>query len=220
MNKVIGVPLDPETSAEVLNLSEKYEGLFPAAGIHPRNAVETDEGDLESIFKLFESSRVIAAGEIGVDKHFLNEDTLDDQLSVFRRIMDEAIMRGLPLILHCPRAEPLVFEEVERAGGEKAVFHWYTGPHEILRKILDTEGYFISVTPAVLYSGKLQRIVDLSGLDDILVESDGPVEYRDIGEGEPSHIPMVIEKISEIKDVDRSTVMEATSRNARKLFEV
>lgn len=124
------------------------------------------------------------------------------------------------LVLHCPRAEPFVFEEVDKAGVEKAVFHWYTGPHETLRKISKTEGYYISVTPAIAYSGELQKVVDLTELGDILVESDGPVKYRDLGKGEPSHIPMIIEKIGEIKNIDKSTVEKATTENAQKIFDI
>lgn len=220
IEKVIGVPLDSETSLSLLQISEKYKEIIPTAGIHPRNAMSSGEEEIKTVCKLLENPNIKAVAEIGVDKHFLDKRTVGEQLAVFRSIIDKGTEQNLPVVLHCPRAEPLLFDEIKGRELKNVVFHWYTGPNEILRKILDTEGYYISVTPAVAYSGKLQKVVNLSGLDKIIVESDGPAQYRNIGEGKPSKIPMVIEKISEIKDVEAETVARQSSRNAEKIFKI
>lgn len=218
VEKFIGVPLDTSSCTDLLDISGGFKSLHPTVGIHPRHALEATEKDLEKVSDLMSRPEVVAIGEIGVDLHFLGGDTKKEQLQVFRKLLDGAVEHDLPVILHCPRGEPLTFEEVRNAGAEEVIFHWYTGPLEVLRKILDIDGYYVSVTPAVIYSGKLQRVVDLAGLNKILIESDGPTEYRDIGEGEPSHVPLVAEKIGGIKNVDRDAVEEVTSRNARRVF--
>lgn len=215
---MVGVPLDYESSEDLLEISENHVEVFPSVGIHPQNAVGSTEEDIDGVIRLSKRPEVLAMAEIGVDHHFLSKDTTERQLEVFDKLLYEAIRADLPVILHCPRAEPLVFDRVRDAGAEKVVFHWYTGPHEILRKILDVDGYYISATPAVLYSGKLQRVVEIAGLDNILVESDGPVGYRDIGPGKPSLVPEVVNKIAEIKDLDEGTVRDRTVRNAERLF--
>lgn len=210
--------MDLESSRKLIEVSKKSNILSPTAGIHPHRAPNSTRDEITGILKLFEQDEVIAAAEIGVDLHFMDKETKEDQLEVFRSVMEGALRQNLPIILHCPRGEPLCHKEIERAGVDKAVFHWYTGPHEILRKILEKEGYYISVTPAVTYSGKLQKIVDIADLGSILVESDGPTEYRNIGRGRPSQIPQVLEKIAEVKEVDRTEVEKETTRNAEHFF--
>lgn len=218
IDKIVGVPFEPESNRELYELSREYSELLPTVGIHPHKAVESGDGDLEMVSELMRNSDIVAVGEVGVDLHFLEEKTRERQLDVFRKILGQAIEFDLPVILHCPRAEPLVFEEVEKVGVEKVIFHWFTGPHEILRKILARDGYYISVTPAVHYSGKLQKVVDIASLDSILVESDGPTQFRSLGKGEPSQVPQIIEKIGEIKGIEKKEVAETTNSNAEKLF--
>ncbi len=99
------------------------------------------------------------------------------------------------------------------------IFHWYTEPHEILRKINSTDSYYISVTPAIFYSGKLQKVVKITDLENIVVESDGPTKYRNVGEGNPSQIPKILNKISELKNVPVNVVEKTTVRNAAKIFD-
>lgn len=218
VEEFVGVPLEADSCGDLIEISKEFENLYPSVGIHPHSALKSDEKSIAKVSETMNRPEVVAVGEIGVDLHFLEKDTKRKQLSVFKKLLKEAKERNLPVILHCPRGEPLTFEEVRGAGVGRAVFHWYTGPHETLRKILDIDGYYISVTPAVVYSGKLQRVVELAGLDNILLESDGPTKFRKVGNGKPSHVRRIAEKISGIKSVDFETVEEITSRNAREFF--
>lgn len=201
-----------------MEISKNYDLLFPTAGIHPHEATGSTQRDVGEVLELLNQDEFVAAAEIGVDLHFMDKGTKNKQLDVFRQIMNGALKQNLPIILHCPRGEPLCYKEVERAGAENVVFHWYTGPHEILRKIMKRENYYISITPAIAYSGKLQKIVKITDLSKILVESDGPTEYRDIGKGKPSQIPKVVEKLAEIKEINENEVEKVTASNAREFF--
>ncbi len=219
IKKLVGVPLDFNSNETLLKISKEFESIYPTIGIHPQYATNTSQENIEKICSLLETPQTIAAGEIGIDLHFLDKKTKKKQLEVFRKLLDKAVKEKLPVILHCPRGEPITFKEVQEANAEKVVFHWYTGPHEILRKIISTKNYFISVTPAVFYSGKLQKIVKLTNLEKILVESDGPTNYRsDIGTGTPSQIPQVLEKIANIKEEPLDKVKKITTKNAEKFF--
>lgn len=220
INKIIGVPLDLKTSENLLRITRENKELYPSVGIHPHSAIKSSEEEVRKVCNLLEKEKVTAAGEIGIDLHFLNEDTTEQQLNVFRKILNKASNKNLPIILHCPRGEPLTYKEVNRTNAKNVIFHWYTGPHEILRKILDTAGYYVSITPAITYSGKLQKIVELSNIDSVLVESDGPTEYRSLGKGEPTHVLTVVKKIAEIKNIDEKTVERVTTNNAEEVFDI
>lgn len=220
IKKFIGVPLDFHSNKRLLELSETFDPIYPTVGIHPKYAPKSSSEHVEKICTLLEKPQVVAAGEIGLDLHFLDETTKEQQLKVFRKILHKAVHLNLPIILHCPRGEPKTFEEVKKAEANKVVFHWYTGPHEILRKIISTENYYISVTPAIHYSGKLQKIVNITDLENIIVESDGPTNYRDIGKGNPYRVKKIIEKISSIKNVPVNKVEKITTENAKQIFKI
>lgn len=218
IEKLIGVPLDFESNETLLELSKDLDSIYPVGGIHPKHGIKSTQEEIEKVCSLLEKNQIIAAGEIGIDLHFLDKETKEKQLEVFRKILNKAVNENLPIILHCPRGEPITFKEVKKAKAEKVIFHWYTGPHEILEKITSNENYYISATPAIHYSGKLQKIVKITSLENLLVESDGPTNYRKIGEGNPSQIPHILEKISNIKEVPLNKVKEITTRNAEKIF--
>ncbi|KXA90467.1 hypothetical protein AKJ62_00810 [candidate division MSBL1 archaeon SCGC-AAA259D14] len=64
----------------------------------------------------------------------------------------------------------------------------------------------------------MQRVVELADLDKLLLESDAPTQFRDIGDEKPSHVSMVAEKIIEIKGIEVDRVGEVTTRNVKRFF--
>ncbi len=78
------------------------EGYY-SAGIHPW---EVAEGDIEPQFLLLHDlaskNRIIAIGEAGLDK--LTKATIEEQLPIFKRHIELAEQKQLPLIIHCVRA--------------------------------------------------------------------------------------------------------------------
>ena len=48
------------------------------------------------------------------------------------------------------------FETTQSVGVRKAVFHWYSGPADVLNDIIKP-GYFVSTTPSVAYSPQSRR---------------------------------------------------------------
>jgi TatD DNase family protein len=105
---------------------------------------------------------------------------------------------------------------VKEAGLAKAVFHWYSGPLDILQDIL-AAGYLISATPALAYSPPHQAAVQAAPLSHILIETDAPVAYQE-KISEPAHLLVTAKELSRLKGIDLSRVMEATTANARDFF--
>jgi TatD DNase family protein len=105
---------------------------------------------------------------------------------------------------------------VKDAGIEKGVFHWYSGPLEILEKIID-HGYYVSATPALAYSPPHQAAMRTAPLDRILVETDSPVEYQ--GRiSEPADLVITLEELSRLKGMDQGEVRKITTANANRFF--
>jgi len=107
---------------------------------------------------------------------------------------------------------------VRQAEITHAVFHWYSGPMEILDKILDY-GYLISATPAAEYSEHHKAAIIRTPLDSLLLETDSPVVYQ--GErSEPSHVFKTLDAVSTIKGVSKEQVAKTTTNNAIKFFDL
>jgi TatD DNase family protein len=105
---------------------------------------------------------------------------------------------------------------VSAAKIKKAVFHWYSGPLDLLEKII-ADGYFVSCTPALAHSTAHQAAIRQAPLERILIETDCPVEYR--GKvSEPAHLIDTLTHLSRIKDRPTEEVARITTANARMFF--
>ena len=105
---------------------------------------------------------------------------------------------------------------VKDAGIKKAVFHWYSGPLEVLEKIID-HGYYVSATPALAYSPAHQEAMISAPLERILVETDSPVEYQ--GRiSEPADLMTTLEELSRLKGMDLVETRKITTANAKHFF--
>ncbi|RLI06152.1 hypothetical protein DRO22_01865, partial [Candidatus Bathyarchaeota archaeon] len=101
-------------------------------------------------------------------------------------------------------------------GVQKAVFHWFTGPQDALKKLLD-HGYCISATPAANYSKEHRAAIRNTPVENILLETDSPVSYR--GEvAEPAHVLKSLSAVAELKGETKKKISEETTENARRVF--
>ena len=108
------------------------------------------------------------------------------------------------------------FEMVKEKKIEKAVFHWYSGSIALLDEIL-SRGYFISATPALVYSPPHQEAIKRAPIEKILLETDTPVSYER-REARPRDARVSLGEVARLKKLDRSIVAEQTTANASRFF--
>ncbi|MDF0682077.1 MAG: TatD family hydrolase, partial [Candidatus Nitrosocosmicus sp.] len=70
-------------------------------------------------------------------------------------------------------------------------FHWYDGNKSNLKRIND-KGYYVSFGPYLLYSNDKHVLLRESDINLILIETDGPVKYRNCFDGALTSPSMVI----------------------------
>jgi len=227
---VIGVGVDPETNARTLASAASYpKAVWPCLGFHPDRPELPDEALERVLAQLHEHhSRIVALGEVGLPWYSLegNPDAaalmtrgrgrLDQLLAVAARY-------DLPVALHAPYGAAVgAFEALKRHDIERAVFHWHKAPPEITRAIVDA-GYFVSVGPEVVYRERDRALVYDTGLESLLVESDGPWPYRGEFDGMPSGpwlVSRVAEEVAKIKGLPVDDVMFQLSTNTSRLFDL
>ncbi len=222
---IVGVGSDYNSSKYVLKISEEeyVSKIYPAIGVHPWS-LHSSNLDLNLTFKFIESNvdRAVALGEVGLDYWLKNvrKNPVEKefQRNVFRKILDIAKDNDKPVIIHSRGAWSDCLTMVLEAGVKKAVFHWFSGPSDVLKKLLN-HGYFISATPAAEYSKYHQEAILNTPLERILLETDSPVSY--LGKtAEPADVVRTLKAVSKLKEVEEGEVAAKTTENALKVFDI
>ncbi len=213
---IIAVGMNAESNQKTLEIAQANHGyVYPALGYHPWEIREEEvEENLSFIRGHVEGC--VALSEIGLDYKMRVKKEL--QWKVFDDLLDIANEFDKPIIIHCRYSHRRAFEMVEGKKIKKAVFHWYSGPIDLLDKILAT-GYFVSATPALLYSPPHQEAIKLSPLEGILLETDTPVSYRG-REARPKDVRISLNEVARIKGLDPLRVSEQTAMNASRFFQI
>jgi TatD DNase family protein len=222
---IIAVGSDTASNLKVLELAGVYPGfVYPALGWHPwyikEENIRTSLEFIESHIK-----EAVAIGEVGLDYHKRVRAAAGKELQqrVLQDVLQIAKAHGKPALIHSRYAWRDALDAVSGAGLEKAVFHWYTGTSGVLKDIIG-RGYYISVTPAVAYHEEHRRAVREAPLERLLLETDAPVVYARGREGEftagPADVVRSLQGAAVIKGLDEGIIAEATTENARMLFEV
>jgi len=111
---------------------------------------------------------------------------------------------------------------VRDAGIQKAVFHWYSGPLDVLDLIL-AQGYYVSCSPSLSYSQPSQAVVRAASLDRLLIETDSPVFYRNGDDGpgfiaSPQDVLITLDWVCRLKNLPKEAASEVLNQNARRFF--
>lgn len=215
VSAIIAVGSNFNSNMRVLELSQKYRGfIYPAIGIHPLEVETLQDSSIGFIESKIDEC--VAVGEVGLD--YRSEINKSLQKKIFQKMLMIARKHSKPVSLHSRGAWEDVLSYMLDHGIVKGVFHWYSGPLEILKKILDS-GYYISATPAVEYSPKHREAIMETPIDALLLETDAPVKYRGI-QSEPSHVSKVLDFVAKIKNISASELAEVTTENSHTLFSI
>lgn len=226
---IVGVGMDTATSRRILEIARDNTSLpvYPAVGLHPS---EVTESEITSILQLIDEvhSELSALGEIGLDywvpdlrKKSPNRERVKSlQQEAFRLQLRKAREYSLVPIIHTRGAWADSLRLVGEEGVERAVFHWYTGPLEVLEGIL-AGGHFVSATPAAARSPELRAVLSAAPLERIILETDCPVP-RKVGEEriptEPADVLISLRALAELKGLPEDEVARITSQTAGDLF--
>jgi TatD DNase family protein len=211
---IVAVGMDLASNKATLELHRRFPSLvYPAVGYHPWSITPEDTGE-NLAFIREHLAECVALGEVGLDYQAKVKKKLQQQ--VFAAVLDLAAREGKPVIIHTRFSQHRAHRMVKEAGIVKAVFHWYSGPLEVLEESL-ADGYFISATPALAYSPPHQAAVQAAPLGRILIETDAPVEYQG-KESEPADLWTTARELSRVKGVELDQVIETTTANSRKFY--
>jgi len=214
-----------ESSVKAAELSEQYDMLYAAVGIHPHDADSVDDMMLSLIKALARKKKVMAIGEIGLDYHY-DYSPRGVQKKVFIDQIRLAKSLKLPIIIHDREANDDVMRilKEEEAFETGVVLHCFSGSAELARQYVKL-GAYISIAGPLTFKNnrKTVEVVEVVPIDRLFVETDSPfltpVPYRG-KRNEPAYVQHVADKIAEIKGLTFKEVADTTRENACRFFNI
>jgi TatD DNase family protein len=230
---IVTMSVDAASCRRNLEIKRATENpkIYLAFGMHPSDA---DLNQLDPCVQLTREHKdeLTAIGEIGLDFWYkwVRQDTdkKDEQRAIFRNFLELAHELDLPAVIHTRGTWRESYETAKGMGVQRAEFHWYSGPIDVLKKILDS-GYYVSASPSLAYSPQSREAIGYAPIDRTLIETDSPVFYRSTATGEntssdkgfqaePKDVFKTLKAYCALKNIKEVNAVEIFNRNARDFF--
>ncbi len=199
--------------------------IYVALGIHPGNI---NPAEIEECFRFIRGhiQEATAIGETGLDYWYQwvkkDEAKKEEQRDVFRRQLSLAREFDLPVVIHSRGAWRDCLEMTKDAGVSRAVFHWYSGPLDVLEEIIDV-GYYVGTTPSLATSPPSREAIGHAPIERILIETDCPVFFQDDQGGfksQPKDVFRTLKAYAQLKNIDEQKALAIFNQNARNFFNI
>ncbi len=221
---MVDVGTDLESSRKTIQISERFDAVWGAVGIHPHNAVRSEESNFTELKQLLYNPRIKALGEIGLDYHYTFAPR-KVQIELFTKQLCLALSIQKPIIVHVREAMTDALEIIRKMKVMhwEGVFHCYGGSADDIPELLDL-GFYISFTGVVTFPSftkhDLMRNIPLNRL---LVETDSPymtpVPLRG-RRNEPAYLMHTAKRMAEILEIPYELFSFETTQNAMRLFQL
>ena len=214
-----------ESFKRIKLIVDKYKNIYGTFGIHPHETKNfKNMTDTLIIGYKNESKKIIGIGETGLD-YYYNHSDKNIQKKVFAQHIEAAKELDIPLIVHSRDAEIDTFDILKsymKNSKLKTIIHCFTGSKDFAKKIINI-GCYISISGIITFKGsnELSETISSIPIDKLLVETDSPYLTPIPNRGksnEPSFITHTIEKLSIIRNIEKKVIIENTTNNFRKLF--
>ncbi len=190
--------------------------VIPTFGIHPWEAHRYAE-QLALLDPHIAESPLL--GEIGLDTVWDPDPAHQKpQREVFEYFLAAAQRQSKVVNLHTKGAEQAILDLLRRYQVERAIVHWYSGPLDVLDRLIDYGCYF-SIGAEVLVSAQIQSIAQRVPQDRLLTETDNPggQQWLTGNLGMPSLIQPVAEQMARLHRLTMLELLGVVEKNFQRL---
>lgn len=240
---------DVETSIDAVEIAQTNENIYSAVGIHPhhiykyqtgKHDISDDvfvKGEIQKINELAKKDKVVAIGEIGLDRHYysktkysdyqINEEFIFLQKVFFIKQIEIVVNNKKSLILHNREASDEFLETFDNVWRdnfkERVVFHCCE-PKKNLLEYAKTKKIFIGVDGDVMYNKEKEDFVKEIPLDQLVLETDSPFLTPEPERAnkkypnEPKNLEIIAGFIAKILSISEEELKKITFENSKRLF--
>ncbi|RDC63327.1 TatD family hydrolase [Adhaeribacter pallidiroseus] len=223
VSQILMPNVDHTSLDSLLQTEADYPGICrPMMGLHPCSVKKDFQKELYLVEEWLTKRPFIAIGETGLDLYW-DRTFLPQQKEALIIQLEWAKQYKLPIVLHTRDSFEETYELVAAAqdGTLTGVFHCFSGTPEQAQRALNLKFYLGIGGVSTFKNGGLDRLVPEVSLDHLLLETDcpylAPVPHRS-KRNEPAYLPLIAQRVADIKQIDLAQVAEATTRNTRNLF--
>jgi TatD DNase family protein len=208
----------------MLQLEKEFpENCFAMMGLHPCSVKENYLEELAIIESWLDKRKFAAIGEIGIDLYW-DKTFLNEQEIAFKKQIDWALTYNYSIVIHCRNA----FDEIYSILNSyqtlpKGIFHCFSGTIEQAEKILALKHFKLGIGGVVTFKNSgLDKVLESISIEDVVLETDAPylapMPHRG-KRNESSYIPLIAQKVADIKNISIEEVQHITTKNATYIFE-
>lgn len=225
IGKIFMPNIDHTSIDGMLDLELKYPSIcYPMMGLHPCYVKKDFEKELYLVETWLNKRKFAAVGEMGTDLYW-DKTFWDQQVEAFTIQVGFAKKHELPIVVHCRESidETITLAEKLQDGKLTGVFHCFTGSNEQADKLIKL-GFYLGIGGVATFKkGGMEDVIPNIPMDRIVLETDSPYLTPTPHRGkrnEPAYIPLVAQRVAELKNCTLAEVQTATTQNALKLFKV
>ena len=229
---IIANSMDIESSKLSLEMAKKHKIILPAIGLYPidenyRESINDRNAEFKPNYAEIDDylawikgniSKSVALGEVGLD---YSNDLChkESQKYVFSKLVDLAVSKNIPLIIHSRKAEADILEILNDKNAKKVVLHCFSGKKTLINEAKKRKYYF-SIPTSIVRSQHFQMIANDIDVSRILTETDAPFmsPYKDQEPNESRFIIESLKIISKIKNMDIEETQKVIFQNFQKLY--
>lgn len=218
---VVNSASDLPTIASTFELAQNNDFVYATLGVHPYEAAQVNDKELDKMAQLLSHPKVIGVGEIGLDYHMENFDKKLQQ-KAFIDQLELANEYRMPVVVHDRDAHGDTMDILKKHMKVTGIMHCFSGSYEMARQCLDM-GMYISIGGVLTFKNarKTVEVIEKVPLERILTETDCPYltpePYRGT-RNKPVYVKYVVQKIAEIKGVECEEVERIVYQNVKRVF--
>lgn len=221
VDKLILCLCEKDEIAKYIDVAKEYEEIYLAIGYHPDYTDSFEEEDLLYLEEMAKNDKVVAIGEIGLDFHYGKENE-EKQIMMFRKQLELAKRINKPVVIHTRDAMQKTYDILKEYNINGSM-HCFSGSIEMAMEYIKL-GFKLGIGGVLTFkNSNLPKVVDVVPLESIILETDSPYLAPTPHRGEENfsyYIPIIAEKVAEIKGISVEEVAETTTKNACSLFDI
>ena len=223
IHKIYMPNIDHTSIDGMMELENKYpKQCIAMMGLHPCYVKKDFEKELYLVEDWLNKRKFSAIGEIGIDLYW-DKTFFVQQQEALKIQIALAEKHKLPIIIHCRNSYRETMNIIKELKTDQltGIFHCFSGTKEEAEEVISI-GFKIGIGGVATFkNGGLDKVIRPIGLEHIVLETDSPylapVPYRG-KRNEPSYVPLIAQKVAELKNCPIEEVGKITTENALKLF--